>query len=398
MQYNKKEIFLLSFYDSGTLCYNTHGDNMKKIIAICALLISLSGCQTSSNVEKYSSQMTDVGFDTFVSLTLYTKNEEDFHTYEKIVKDAFQHYNKLFDKYHAYDGINNIYTINQQAGIAPVKVDQKIIDLLMMSKTYSEKTNHQFDITMGPVLEIWHEYRDAGSIANEAGEESELPSLTELNEAKMCVGWDNVEINEEEQTVFLKKDCASLDVGSVAKGYATEMVAQELEAQGITAGILNAGGNVRLIGKKPDGNDWKVGIQVPDIISSMTDSLATVSLPSASSFVTSGDYQRYYMHNGEMIHHIIDPSTLFPANHFRAVTVIDPNSSAEADILSTSLFTLSYEDGMKLIDDLKAQGHIIDAIWVFDSEEPLPTEAEVMKAGKYHIIATDGIRESISIK
>lgn len=371
---------------------------MKKLRTICMILLVLSGCTSkSSSLEKFSSQMTDVGFDTFVSLSLYTKDEESFLCYEEIVKETFRHYNALFDKYNAYDGINNIYTINQNAGIAPVKVDSEIIDLLKLSKTYSEITNNQFDITMGPVLEIWHHYRDAGTIANNEGVESTLPSIEELEEAKTCVGWDNVEINEKEQTVFLKKSCANLDVGSVAKGFATEKVAQKLESEGVASGIVNAGGNVRLIGTKPDESDWKVGIQVPDIISSTTDSLATVSLGSQSSFVTSGDYQRYYMHDGKLIHHIIDPTTLYPANHFRAVTVIDPNSSAEADILSTSLFTLSYEEGISLITSLKEQGHEIEAIWVFDDTDEIPQNVETIKAGKYTMIASDGIKDQIEV-
>lgn len=381
-----------------TLCYNTHGDNMKKLISLCTILLIMSGCSTKSNhSEKFSSQMSDVGFDTFVSLSLYTKDEETYKTYETIVKDMFLHYNALFDKYNTYEHVNNIHTINEQAGIAPVKVDPEIIDVLKLSKTFSEKTNNQFDITMGPVLEIWHDYRDAGVIANNEGVESILPSLSELEQAKSCAGWDKVEINEDEQTVYLNQSCASLDVGSVAKGYATEKVAQKLEEAGVEAGIVNAGGNVRLIGTKPDDTAWKVGIQVPDIISSTTDSLATVALESASSFVTSGDYQRYFMHNDELIHHIIDPTTLFPAKHFRAVTVIDPTSSGEADILSTSLFTLSYEDGMSLIQSLNEQDHNINAIWVFDDTDELPQDVETIKAGKYTIIATKGIINNITV-
>lgn len=370
---------------------------MKKLIGLCLGLLLLGGCSTTSQTEKFSSQLTDVGFDTFVSLSIYTKNESTFKKYEANVVEAFQHYNSLFDKYNAYDGINNIYTINEMAGKEPVKVDEDIIEMLLLSKDFSEKTNNQFDITMGPVLEIWHDYREAGSLANEQGVESTLPSLAELEAAKTCVGWDKVEISEKDQTVYLNQSCASLDVGSVAKGYATEKVARTLENEGVTAGIINAGGNVRLIGTKPDSTAWKVGIQIPDILASATNALANVTFEEPSSFVTSGDYQRFYMNDGKMIHHIIDPSTLFPANHFRAVTVIDPYSSAEADILSTSLFTLSYEDGIKLINALNTQGHHIEAVWVFDENEELPANVEPIQSGMYVLIPTEGIREQISL-
>lgn len=372
---------------------------MKKFCILLLAVFLISGCSSAQkDVEKYTSQLTDVGFDTFVSLIIYTDSEETFKTYENKVIENFNFYNQLFDKYNDYTGINNIKTINDKAGIEPVKVDENIIELIKMSKEYSDKTHNQFDITMGPVLEIWHAYRDAGTIANNNGEESTIPTVEELEIAKTCVGWDNVEINEENQTVYLKTAGASLDVGSVAKGYATEKTAQDLEAMGVTSAILNAGGNVRIIGSKPDESDWNVGVQVPNIATYSTDSLATISLPNTSSFVTSGDYQRYYMYEDKMLHHIIDPQTLFPANHFRSVTVIDSKSSATADILSTSLFTLTYEEGKALIDSLNADEQHLNAIWVFDDTTAIPDNVETMKSGDYTIIATDGIRDKITIK
>ena len=91
--------------------------------------------------------------------------------------------------------------------------------MLPLSKEFSQLSNNQFDITMGPVLEIWHNYRDAGLIAMENGEPTQIPTTEELEQAKACVGWENVEIDEEKNTVYLTQECASLDVGSVAKGF-----------------------------------------------------------------------------------------------------------------------------------------------------------------------------------
>lgn len=358
----------------------------------------MSGCSTkntTSTLQRYSMNFTDTVFNTFISFSGYATSESSFETFANLVKDDFRYYNQLFDKYNTYDGVHNIKTINDQAGIAPVKVEQDIIELLTLSKQFTNKTKGTFDITMGPVLEIWHQYREEGMKANEENRETTLPSIQDLEDAKQLSGWEYVEINEEESTVYLTKVGASLDVGSVAKGFATEKVARHLEAEGFSSGIINAGGNVRLVGTKPDQTSWKVGVQVPNFISSNTDSLMTLSLPSSASFVTSGDYQRFYYHEGKLMHHIIDSSTLMPVHHYRAVTVIEKDNQFLADILSTALFTLSYEEGKQLISSLKNEGHDIDVIWVFDDTTPIPQQVEIIENKNYKMVITDGVKAMI---
>lgn len=366
----------------------------KIIILILSLSFFFSGCtSSSSSLQKFSMNFTDTVFNTFISFTGYTKDEATFESFASMIKEEFSYYNQLFDKYNTYEGINNIKTINDQAGIAPVKVDKDIIELLLLSKQFSELTQGKFDITMGPVLEIWHQYREEGMKANEENRDTQLPSLESLEAAKQLAGWENVEINEAESSVYLTKVGASLDVGSVAKGFATEKIARKLEAEGFSSGIINAGGNVRLVGQKPDQTPWKVGVQVPNLTAYSSDSLMTISLPSAASFVTSGDYQRFYYHEGKLIHHIIDPATLMPANYYRAVTVIEKDNQFLADILSTALFTLPYEDGKQLIASLKNQGHQIEAIWVFDETTPLPNQesGNIIESKNYKILTTEGV-------
>lgn len=364
---------------------------MKKIVLIILSALLLCGCQSEPQLNKYNEQILDAGFDTFIQLLAYSENEETYNDYLNQVKENYQYYNKMFDRYHTYEGINNIKTINDQAGKAPVKVESELIDLLLEAKKYSEISNGQYDVTFGAVLEIWHQYREN---ATKNGKYA-IPSKQELEEAKKHTGWDKIEIDSAASTVYINDPKASLDLGSAAKGYATELCAKQLEKQGLKHAIINAGGNVRIIGNKPDADAWSVGIQLPS--NEVSASLATVKINQNQSFVTSGDYQRAYEYQGVMYHHIIDPLTLMPARHMRSLTVVTSDSGI-ADILSTTLFTLSYEDGIKLLQELKKEGIDAEAVWVFDDTTKLPESIPYEQSGNYRLVITDGLKDQIEVK
>lgn len=368
------------------LCYNNHGDKVKKIVLVILMTLIFTGCTpvTKEEYSRYSNQTVEAGFDTLISMIAYTKTPEEFTEYFDLMRSEFYRYHQLFDKYNAYEGINNIYTINQYAGVTPVTVDPVIIDMLLLSKEWYEKSAYQFNVTLGAVLKVWSAYRDEGQLLNSDGKPGEIPPLALLEEKLVCTGWDYIEIDEEKSTVFVTDACASLDVGGVAKGYATELVAKTLEESGLTMAIINAGGNVRSIGTKPENEPWAVGIESPDM--GGVASLDTIRLPESTSFVTSGDYQRYYIGPDNVTyHHLIDPTTLMPATHFRAVTVICEDSGL-ADILSTTVFLLSYEDGVKVIEAMQQRypDQVIGALWVFE-ESQIPEGLETVESGGYYI-------------
>lgn len=367
---------------------------MKKLICIGVSILLLCGC--SSTLHKYTTTATDLGFNTVVSFTAYTENEATFKKYDELLRKEFTHYDQLFDIYNSYTGINNIKTINDNAGKKPVKVDKAILDLLNLSKRYATITDNQFDITMGSVLRIWHDYREAGILANQKKTESKIPSLQLLQTAKKHTGWQHVHIDEKNSTVYIDDKDVSLDVGGDAKGFAVERVAQTLEKAGLQHGIVNGGGNIRLIGNKPESDYWSVGIQIPNLSAQETDSLLSLKVDTSTSFVTSGDYQRYYMHDGKIMHHIIDPTTLMPARHCRSVTVITKDSGI-ADILSTTLYTISHKDGVKLLKDLKEKQNIqAEAVWVYDHDNQKPEDnTKAISVKGYTIIVTDGLKNKI---
>lgn len=346
---------------------------MKKILIICLTLVLLTGCTTGAKdtYTKYESRSSEVGFDTLVTFLAYTKTEKEFDTYFETVKQEFIHYNSLFDRYNDYEGINNIKTINDQAGIAPVKVDPEIIEMIEIAKEYSELSNGYFDITLGAVLDIWHEYREEGIVLNSEDEYGRVPTMDMLKEAEQYTGWQFVEIDKEASTVYLNHTRAKLDVGAIAKGYATEKVALRLEKDGVEYAVVSGGGNVRTINTKADGTPWAIGVEKPSLIVK-GESLDIFSIPTSTSIVTSGDYQRYYIGPDDVRYsHLIDPHTLMPATNFQSVTIITPDSGA-ADALSTAVYMMSYDEAQEFIKKFNDAhpDQKIDAVWVLEGDEP----------------------------
>ncbi|MGI6628333.1 MAG: FAD:protein FMN transferase [Bacillota bacterium] len=329
-----------------------------------ALSASVSGCQLlNTRISKYTTPVhyTDSFFDTFdtiVTLVGYTKNKDEFDTYCKRVHTRMHELHRLYDIYNDYKGVNNIKTINDNAGVKPVKVNQEIIDLILFSKDWYQRTGGKVNIAMGAVLRIWHEYRQEGL---DAPGSAKLPPMEALKEAAKHTDIDKVIVDTENSTVYLEDQEMRLDVGAVAKGYATEMVAQELIALGLESGMLSSGGNVRAIGKPLDGirERWGVGIQNPGQSIVSEQHLLDVIYLNDASVASSGDYQRYYTVGGKRYHHIIDPETLMPAEYYRAVTVMTEHSGI-ADFMSTTLFLLPYEESRPLAESLDG----VEALWV----------------------------------
>ncbi|MEF9968174.1 MAG: FAD:protein FMN transferase [Longicatena sp.] len=366
---------------------------MKKILVLIMVLTLCVGCQ-NKKLETYSNTSIDAGFDTFITIQAQAESQEKFDEIFTISIDKFKELNQYFDIYHTYEGVNNLKTINDQAGIAPVEVDQSIIDMLNVAKEFYDLSDGELDITMGALLKVWHKYREEGLLYMNEGEFGRIPSLEELEAAKACSGWNNIEIDDEKNTVYINNPCVSLDVGGIAKGFAAESIATELESIGVTTGVVNAGGNTRTIGTKQGDKPWRVQIENPEA----NGTTLVVESKGTASFVTSGDYQRYYIaEDGKFYHHIIDPRTNFPADHFHSVTIITPNS-AVADALSTTLFTLPYEEGLALINKYNNEhpDAPVSAVWLMDPNQEVLSE-NTMMAGNYLCVYTDNLKDSIEL-
>ena len=323
-------------------------------IAAAVALCLASGCTKQERV-RYSKTYLEF-FDTVTQIIGYEENDEAFSQNCEEIYALLEEYHQLTDIYHNYEGLNNVRTINLNAGIEPVKVDEKLLDLLEFSKEMCSATNGMCNIAMGSVLSIWHKYREQG-ISDP--ENAKLPPMENLIAAAEHCSIDDLIIDREAGTAYLNDPEMSLDLGAAAKGYAVERAAELLMSRGVTGGYsINIGGNVRTIGTKSNTSDWAAGIQNPD-----TDSeqpyIVRVKL-NGMALVTSGNYQRYYEVNGVRYHHIIDPNTLMPVNYFDSVSILCEDSGL-ADALSTALFNIPVEAGKRLLSEIGG----VEAIWVY---------------------------------
>lgn len=341
---------------------------IKRIPPLLLVVLVLTACQPKVETKnQYKKQFFEY-FDTVTTVIGYTDSEEEFNMYFEEIKSEFQTYHQLYDIYNNYDDVNNVKTINDMAGVEPVVVDDKIIDLILFSKEWYDKANEKANIAMGSVLNLWHETREEG---RDDPENAVVPTLEELTKASLHTDLDDVIINEEENTVFLKDPDMRLDVGAVAKGYATEMIANQVEESGFESFIISAGGNVKAVGKPQDGTreKWGIGIQNPDASFFVDmDSLDTI-FANDISVVTSGDYQRYYYVGDKAYHHIIDNETLMPGDEFKAVTVIMTDSGV-ADFMSTAVFLSSLEEGKKMLSEIDGAY----AVWVTHDNEIITSD------------------------
>lgn len=330
------------------------------ILLLIMIISTLSACSVNSE-KRYEATFLEL-FDTASVIVGYAESEEEFSEYSRKAYDELKVYNELFDIYNDYEGVNNIKTINDNAGIKPVKVDQKIIDFLMYSKIMCEKTDGKVNVAFGAVLSLWHDHRTAGL---DNPEKATLPDYEELKERNLHTDIDDMVIDEEASTVYLKDPEMSLDVGAIAKGYAVEKVALFMQEEGFKNGMISVGGNVRTFGNKFDESGkeipWSVGIQNPDL-SSDEKTLYVLNL-SGYSLVTSGIYERYYTVNGKQYHHIINPDTLMPTEYFASISIVCQDSGM-ADALSTAVFNMPYEEGCKMVEELDG----VEALWVFPDQ------------------------------
>ena len=331
-----------------------------RIVCLC-LCVQLVGAffyvsPARAEAAKYSRSFFDA-FDTVITLTAYCEDAAVFEEAFRETEELYFRYHKIYDNYHVYDGVRNLCWLNLYAAEGYTPVEQELMDLLVWMKDVENVARGRVNIAMGAVLSIWHRFREEGRT---------LPPAEDLMEAAGHTDFDDVLLDTENNTVFYADPFLKLDLGAVAKGYATEMVSRRLDESGLSSYILNAGGNIRCGDSPLDGRRyWGVGITDPADPNTYMDIVYTKSM----SVVTSGDYQRYYTVDGIDYHHIIDPDTLFPSRYMHGVTVVTRDSGL-ADLLSTTLFNMPYEQGRELADSLEG----VEAYWVLTDGSVMYTD------------------------
>jgi len=265
---------------------------------------------------------------------------------ENYINLAVEEISRIEDLISSWDKNSQTSLINKNAGINPVKVDAELFNLIKRSLSISKLTDGAFDISYASMDKIW---KFDGSM-------KVMPSEKEIKASVEKVGYHNIILNEEDQSVFLKLKGMKIGFGAIGKGYAADKAKNLLISKGVKAGIMNASGDMNTWGKQPNGDFWKVAITNP-----LNKKNAFGLLPIKSgAVVTSGNYEKYQIFNGIRYSHIIDPRTGYPSNGIISATVFA--SKAElADALATSIFVMGVETGINRINQIpKVECIVID--------------------------------------
>lgn len=311
---------------------------MSLSILIVFTLLSITGCskKTSSPISR-----SEILMGTIIKVTIFDSSNE------KVLDEVFNKIKELESILSINANGTLIDKINESAGVAPVKVDDDTYNLISKGIEYSNLSNGLFDISIGPLVKLW-------SIGLP---EAKVPSKEEINEKLPLIDFNNIELNDTNKTIFLKKSGMLLDLGGIAKGYTADKISDILAENNIKNALIDLGGNIYTHGTKITGDDWKVGIQDP--FSERGEIIGSITI-SNKSIVTSGIYERFIEKDGIKYHHILSPETGYPYDNDLAGITIISNKSIDGDALSTSVFAMGLKDGINFVEKLEN----IEAIFV----------------------------------
>jgi len=275
--------------------------------------------------------------------TVVAENSTEANSFIDVAVGEITRIEKLIS---SWDENSQTSAINKFAGIKPVKVNVELFELIERSIAISSLTDGAFDISYASIDKIW---KFDGTMML-------MPSAEEIKNSVTKVGYRNIVLDKEKHTVFLSLVGMKIGFGAIGKGYAADKAKQLLISKGVSAGIINASGDMNTWGKQINGTDWTVAIVNP-----LNKKQVFASLPiSNGAVVTSGDYEKYVEFNGERFSHIINPRTGYPSTGLISVTVFAPKAEL-ADALATSVFVMGVEAGLDRINQLpKVECIIID--------------------------------------
>ncbi|MBC8576615.1 FAD:protein FMN transferase [Yanshouia hominis] len=339
------------------------------LAACCAALLLFS---LRPRLFRYTATFWGV-FDSVITLTASVPTREEFDWYLDLAVDSFTGFHSIYDRFSESETIVNLYSVNHAAGGEPLAVEEPLFSLLLYAQEGERRTLGTVSPTFGAVTELWRRAIVSGNRL--------IPDEETLREAAGHAAPELLVLEKGAGRVRLTDPKALLDLGAVAKGYATERTARKLTAAGLSRFAISSGGNL-CCGHPPDGKPmWEIGVQSPDrAVLSRAPSLASLRIPSGA-VSTSGDYQRFFWYEQggkrRRAHHIIDPATLHPGERCRSVTVAC-SSAADADLFSTALFLLDQKTG-----EMLAERENLAVLWVLPDGEMRANDAmrRLMKSG-----------------
>jgi thiamine biosynthesis lipoprotein len=293
-----------------------------------------------------------VVMDTLCTITVVSTTKQ---AAGQAVEAGFKRIEELEKLLNYYDPESEISAINRASGRSPVKVSSDTLDIVQKAVEIAGKTGGAFDPTIGPLMKLWGFTKEGGEFI--------IPPHGEMLDALKLVDYRKVRVDRSASAVFLEEEGMELDLGGIAKGYAADKALQVIQAQGIKAALVAIAGDIKGFGERPDHKPWRVGVQNPRPAENESDHkrddiFASLYLHNEA-VSTSGDYQRFFITSGKRYHHILDPGTGFPASELISVSVVTPEGYL-ADALSTGIFILGREKGIKLLYSLGYSGIIVD--------------------------------------
>ncbi len=309
-------------------------------------------------------------FDTTISLKFYLTKADTYDVDEMFLytETILEEYHYLLDKYHQYDGITNVYTINannDQTTVIPEKLYQVIEFGLANENLIQIDGVSLFNIALDPVLNIWHDAREnteCDSSVSLAYDVCPVPNSL-IDEVTFPTNPEMISLNSEDSSITFLEPGMSIDLGGYGKGYVSEILSDYFDSQNVKY-LLNVGSsNIKAGGINPNNGDgyYYVALTKPDIEFSFTANyFVYLKIPDKISVVTSGNYQRFFigLKDNEIYHHIIDPRTNYPGGSSMSVTVFYEDG-AYADIFSTAIFLMTVEEGMAYVESTPG----LEAIW-----------------------------------
>mgnify|MGYP006286310297 FL=1 len=314
-------------------------------LAISAVLL-VGGCRSTGEPVTDSAQLLG----TILRIAIHDRNVDPDVT-DRVFARVKEIEQRMSTTEEDYD-TTELLEVNRAAGQQAVRVSEDTFTVLERARYYSRITDGAFDVTIWPLVRLW----GIGS------ERAAVPDEERLADVQAAVDYTRLELDADTRSVFLPEAGMGVDVGAIAKGYAADEAERILREDGVEHALLDFGGNILVIGNKTDGSPWRIGVQRPD--AERTRYIGIISVVDRP-VVTSGPYERFFVEEGVRYHHILDPSTGFPArNGLQQVTIVARNSM-DADALSTSIYVLGLDAGRELVESLND----IEAVFVSDSRE-----------------------------
>ncbi|MDQ7782952.1 MAG: FAD:protein FMN transferase [Desulfomonilaceae bacterium] len=259
----------------------------------------------------------------------------------------------VFDEMKRVEELTSFHTssgltqVNASAGQGSVQADPELATLVGESLSFARETDGAFDPTLGPLAKLW----------NFSAGEPRLPEDSEIKAALDKRGWQHVTVDASSGTITLPREQMSLDLGGIAKGYSLDRARLVLVKLGVQSALINAGGDILAVGEKSPGHPWRIGVQDPR----NPNGLVAVATLRDRVIVTSGDYERFFVHEGKRYHHILNPETGYPAGGLRSVTIIAADG-VRADAMATAVFGLGAKRGLEYVEKTPdVEGFLIDA-------------------------------------